>query len=132
MCPQIFTEEDRKKILENFENKNTVLYNSALLEQRNFCVELGYIPLNLNAKKIFHDVDIVLVDVYDTFEQKISVGCGDTNWPTIYTGCWVIVKKVLAFSKKIFGDDDMFWQVLYATLFCNRVLNILGNQVWHS
>ena len=74
LCPQIFTEEDRKKILENFENKNTVLYNSALLEQRNFCVELGYITLNLNAKKIFNDVDMILVDVYDTFEQKISVG----------------------------------------------------------
>lgn len=73
-CPEIFTPEDRKKILENFENKNTVLNKSALLEQRNFCVELGYIPLNLNAKKIFHDVDIILVDVYDTFEQKISVG----------------------------------------------------------
>tara|TARA_B100001093_G_scaffold334158_1_gene319108 strand:- start:377 stop:1393 length:1017 start_codon:yes stop_codon:yes gene_type:complete len=71
---RIFSDEERKRILHDTEKINTVLYNKALDEERKNCCQLGYTTLNLNAREIFEDVDILLIDNYDIIEQKISVG----------------------------------------------------------
>lgn len=71
---RIFSDEERKRILHDTEKINTVLYNKALDEERQNCCQLGYTTLNLNAREIFENVDILLVDNYDIIEQKISVG----------------------------------------------------------